>query len=35
MFPAALTSLDADQWERIEVVRERAGSPLAAPVTNS
>lgn len=35
VFPAALTSLDADQWERIEVVRERAGSPLTAPVTNS
>jgi hemerythrin-like domain-containing protein len=35
VFPAALASLDADQWERIEVVRERAGSPLAAPVSNS
>ena len=29
VFPAALTSLDAVQWERVEAVRERAGSPLA------
>ncbi len=34
VFPAALTSLDAEQWERIEIVRERAGSPLVTPVPN-
>lgn len=27
VFPAALATLDADQWERVQVVRTRAGSP--------
>ncbi len=28
VFPAAIISLDADQWESIERVRRRVGSPL-------
>jgi hemerythrin-like domain-containing protein len=30
VFPAALSTLDGDQWERVEQVRARAGSPLTA-----
>jgi hemerythrin-like domain-containing protein len=30
VFPAALSALDADQWDRVEAVRARAGSPLPA-----
>jgi hemerythrin-like domain-containing protein len=32
VFPAALSALGTEQWERVEGVRSRAGSPLA-PVT--
>jgi hypothetical protein len=28
LFPAAIISLDADQWEAVERVRHRVGSPL-------
>lgn len=31
VFPAALTALDGAQWERVEAVRSRAGSPLTTP----
>ena len=27
VFPAALATLDADQWDRVQVVRARVGSP--------
>jgi hypothetical protein len=29
VFPAALTTLDGDAWERVEAVRAAVGSPLA------
>jgi hemerythrin-like domain-containing protein len=29
VFPAAIISFDRDQWERVERVRRRVGSPLA------
>jgi hypothetical protein len=35
VFPAALSTLDGDQWERVEQVRARAGSPLTAPAVRS
>jgi hemerythrin HHE cation binding domain-containing protein len=35
VFPAALSALDGDQWERVEQVRARAGSPLAVPAVRS